>query len=111
MSCSSSPADKPQRYIFRLFADGISGVPRIKGAEYESYSFLKCVLTSKYRELELYESIYAFSYYYENIADYSYLYGSLSVMVFFMLWLFVCIYMLFIGAEINKSIEKIKKIA
>ena len=53
---------------------------------------------------------YAFSYYYENIADYSYLYGSLSVMVFFMLWLFVCIYMLFIGAEINKSIEKIKKL-
>ena len=32
--------------------------------EYEIYSFLKCVLTSKYRELELYESIYAFSYYY-----------------------------------------------
>lgn len=49
---------------------------------------------------------YVFSYYYENIANYSYLYGSLSVLVFFMLWLFVCIYMLFIGAEINKSIEK-----
>lgn len=51
----------------------------------------------------------AFSYYYENLADYSYLYGSLSVIVFFMLWLFICIYMLFIGAEINKCIEKERK--
>ncbi len=47
---------------------------------------------------------YAFSYYYENLSDYSYLYGSLSVMVFFMLWLFFCIYILFIGAEVNKCI-------
>ena len=49
---------------------------------------------------------YVFSYYYENIANYSYLYGSLSVMVFFMLWLFVCIYILFIGAELNRCIEE-----
>lgn len=48
---------------------------------------------------------YLFSYYYANVADYSYLYGSLSVMVFFMLWLFVCIYILFLGAEINNCME------
>lgn len=48
---------------------------------------------------------YAFSYYYENIANYSYVYGSLSVLVFFMLWLFICIYILFVGAEVNKCIE------
>lgn len=47
-----------------------------------------------------------FSYYYENIANYSYVYGSLSVLVFFMLWLFICIYILFVGAEINKCIEE-----
>lgn len=47
-----------------------------------------------------------FSYYYENIANYSYVYGSLSVLVFFMLWLFICIYILFIGAEINRCIEE-----
>ena len=49
---------------------------------------------------------YVFSYYYENLSDYSYLYGSLSVMVFFMLWLFFCIYILFIGAEVNKCIAE-----
>lgn len=47
-----------------------------------------------------------FSYYYENISDYSYLYGSLSVMMFFMLWLFLCMYTLFLGAEVNKCIER-----
>ncbi len=46
-----------------------------------------------------------FSYYYENISNYSYLYGSLSAMVFFMLWLFVCIYIVFLGAEINNCLE------
>ena len=46
-----------------------------------------------------------FSYYYEHMSSYSYLYGSLSVIVFFMLWLFFCIYILFIGAEISKCIE------
>lgn len=48
---------------------------------------------------------YAFSYYYENLANYSYVYGSLSVLVFFMLWLFICIYILFLGAEVNKCLE------
>ncbi len=47
-----------------------------------------------------------FSYYYENMASYSYVYGSLSVLIFFMLWLFFCIYILLIGAEINKYIEE-----
>lgn len=49
---------------------------------------------------------YVFSLYYDNMANFSFLYGSLSVMVFFMLWLFVCFYILFIGAEINKWTEK-----
>ena len=48
---------------------------------------------------------FIFSYYYENLSSYSYLYGSLSVLVFFMLWIFLCIYILLLGAEINKYIE------
>ena len=50
-----------------------------------------------------------FSYYYENIASYSYIYSSLSVLVFFMLWLFICIYILFVGAEVNRCIEENKE--
>ncbi len=48
---------------------------------------------------------YLFSHYYANVSNYSYIYGSLSVMVFFMLWLFICIYILFIGGEINNCME------
>lgn len=48
---------------------------------------------------------YLFSYYYTDLSNYSYLYGSLSVIVFFMLWIFVCIYILFLGAEINNCME------
>ncbi len=47
-----------------------------------------------------------FSHYYGNIANFSYLYSSLSAIVFFMLWLFFCIYILFIGAEVNRCIEE-----
>lgn len=46
-----------------------------------------------------------FSYYFESLSGFSYVYGSLSVMVFFMLWLFFCIYILFVGAEVNKCLE------
>ena len=49
---------------------------------------------------------YLFSLYYESMETFSFLYGSLSVMVFFMLWIFICIYILFVGAEINKLSEK-----
>ena len=52
---------------------------------------------------------YLFSIYYENIATFSFLYGSLSVLVFFMMWVFVCIYIFFIGAEINKSLSAAKE--
>lgn len=47
-----------------------------------------------------------FSHYYEDISDFSYLYSSLSVIVFFMLWLFFCICILFVGAEVNRCIEE-----
>lgn len=47
---------------------------------------------------------YIFSWYFESVADFS-VYSTLSVLVFFMLWLFVCIYILYIGAEVNKYIE------
>lgn len=47
-----------------------------------------------------------FSHYYENISNFSYLYSSLSVIVFFMLWLFFCMYILFVGAEVNRSLEE-----
>ena len=48
---------------------------------------------------------YVFSIYIEYFAKYSLIYGSLTAVVLLMLWIFFGIYMLLIGAEINKHIE------
>lgn len=50
----------------------------------------------------------AFSYgfsWYVSMADYS-IYGSLSVVIIFMLWLYMCMYILLIGAYINSYFKK-----
>lgn len=44
---------------------------------------------------------YIYSFYISTIANYRSMYGNLATVVFFMLWLYFCVYILFIGAEIN----------
>ncbi len=42
-----------------------------------------------------------FSFYIDNFSNYSNLYGSITAIILLMLWLYICMYILFIGAEIN----------
>ena len=42
-----------------------------------------------------------YSVYVNNFGNYSYLYGSLTAIVLLMLWLYICMNILFFGAEIN----------
>ena len=42
-----------------------------------------------------------FSIYIDNFGNYSYMYGSLTTIILLMLWLYVCMYILFLGGEIN----------
>lgn len=44
---------------------------------------------------------YAFSFYFRYFKHYVPTYGSLTAMVFMMLWLYFCICILFLGAEVN----------
>lgn len=59
---------------------------------------------------------YAFSYYIDHYSNYASMYGSLTTIVLFMLWMYFCMYILFIGAEINlifenkALVEKIKRL-
>lgn len=46
-----------------------------------------------------------FSFYASEIADYSRLYGSLATVALIMLWLYFCMYILFLGAELNEMLE------
>ncbi|MBQ3425772.1 MAG: YihY/virulence factor BrkB family protein [Clostridia bacterium] len=51
---------------------------------------------------------FSFGYriYIEHYSKYSLIYGSLTAVVLMMLWVFFCLYMLLIGAELNKHIEE-----
>ncbi len=42
-----------------------------------------------------------YSLYVEHFSNYSYLYGSLTAIVLLMLWLYICMTILFLGAEFN----------
>lgn len=46
-----------------------------------------------------------FSIYIDNFGNFSYMYGSLTAIVLVILWLYFCMYILFIGAEINIFFE------
>ena len=48
---------------------------------------------------------YAFSYYIDNFSNYTVTYGSLTAIVLFMLWMYFCMYLLFLGAEFNLMLE------
>lgn len=52
---------------------------------------------------------FIFSVYVENFANYSYVYGSLTVIVLMMLWLYSCMVILLLGAEINMFVNKRKE--
>lgn len=44
---------------------------------------------------------FLFSFYVNNFSNYTAIYGSLTAIVLCMLWLYACMYILFLGAEIN----------
>ena len=44
---------------------------------------------------------YAFSYYIDHYSNFSLMYGSLTSIVILMIWLYSCMYILLIGAEVN----------
>ncbi len=47
---------------------------------------------------------FLYSFYVNNMANFS-IYGSLTAVVLFMLWMYVCFYILFLGAEINRLMQ------
>lgn len=44
---------------------------------------------------------YLYSFYIDNMSNYTNTYGSLAAIVLFMLWFYSCMYILFMGGEIN----------
>lgn len=52
---------------------------------------------------------FIFSFYVDNFSNYANIYGSLTAIVVFMLWLYICMYILFCGAELNLLVEKVQE--
>ena len=50
-----------------------------------------------------------FSLYFELFPRFSYLYGSLAAVVFLMLWVYFCMWILLAGAEVNKYLNSKRK--
>lgn len=73
------------------------------------YQFKDCFLGALFSSLGWMIFSSAFSYYAGRFADYSYMYGSLSSVIMFMLWMYFCFYIFFIGAELSTIIKKNKK--
>jgi membrane protein len=48
----------------------------------------------------------AFSFYLSNFANYNATYGSLGAVIGFMMWLYISLMILFVGAELNAEIER-----
>ena len=49
---------------------------------------------------------FGFSLYFSHFSRFSYMYGSLAAVVMLMLWLYFCICILFLGAELNQHLMK-----
>lgn len=83
----------------------------------KNYRFIDYLPGALFASLGWIVSSYGYSIYIDNFAGATYIYGSLTTVVFMMLWLYMCMYVLFMGAEINihfkahfqKARRKIKK--
>lgn len=49
---------------------------------------------------------YVYAIYVDNFSSSTYIYGSLTTVVLLMLWVYICMYILFMGAEINMQFKE-----
>lgn len=52
---------------------------------------------------------YVYSIYVDTLTNNSAMYGSLSTIIFFMLWMYFCMYIFFVGAEMNSNLRNYLK--
>lgn len=67
-------------------------------------SYLKNLVGSVTAAMGWFVFSYFFGIYIDKFVDYSYIYGSLGIIVVFMIWLYFCMNIILIGAEINMYI-------
>ena len=76
----------------------------------ESNEFIYLVPGAVFSSLSWIIFSYAFSIYIEKFSDFSYTYGSLATIILLMLWVYTCMYLLFIGAELNIEVQLLAEV-
>ncbi len=83
-------------FVYRFFSGKkVRFVTHLPGAAFSSLGWV------------VFSLIYAF--YIENFSNYSYIYGSLTAIVLSLLWLYFCMIIFLLGAEINVLIAQLSK--
>lgn len=70
------------------------------------HTFMSCIPGAVFSTIGWIALSIGFSYYVEKIGINTYTYGSLASIILVMLWLYLCMYILFLGAELNKFLRK-----
>lgn len=89
------------RYLIVFLVLTIFFVIIFKFANFKHTTFMKVLPGATFSSLGWIIFSYVFSIYVDNFSNMTYMYGSLTAVIILMLWMYFCIYIFFIGAEIN----------
>lgn len=92
------------RYLVSFITLSIFFIIIYKVANFKLTTVRKTIPGAMFSSLGWMIFSYVFSIYIDNFSNMSYMYGSLTAVIILMLWIYFCIYILFIGAEINKKL-------
>ncbi len=92
------------RYLVSFLILSIFFIIIYKIANFKLTTIRKTLPGAMFSSLGWLVFFYVFSIYIDNFSNMSYMYGSLTAFIILMLWIYFCIYILFIGAEINKKL-------
>ena len=92
------------RYLVSFIVLSVFFIIIYKVANFKLTTIRKTVPGAMFSSLGWMVFSYVFSIYIDNFSNMSYMYGSLTAVIILMLWIYFCIYILFIGAEINKKL-------
>ena len=90
-----------QRFLIILLVLSLLFSLLYKSIARKRYTLMQLLPGSLFSSLGWLIFSYAYSMYVNQFSNFSYMYGSLTAIVILMLWVYICMYILFIGGEIN----------
>lgn len=90
------------RYLIVMFLLTLFFLSLYKLGADKRYKFMDLLPGAMFTALGWMIFSYIFSMYIDNFSNFSYMYGSITAVIIIMLWMYFCMYIMFIGAEINE---------